>query len=144
MPRIKSAQKRVRQTVRRTARNQHAKRLIRLTSLRLRRAVAAADKTAVASLRSELDSRLDRAVKKNLIHSRKGGRRKAQAARLAKTVTAWSAPRTPADKPSPAKPKPAAAKSTSTAKTRTKTSAKPSTRTTKTKPAAKTKTPKAG
>lgn len=112
MPRIKSAQKRARQTIRRTARNQHAKRLIRLTSLQLRRAVAATDKAAVARLRSELDSRLDRAVKKNLIHPRKGGRKKAQAARLAKTVTAYSAPRAaakaaPAKKPA-AKPKPPA------------------------------------
>lgn len=135
MPRIKSAQKRARQTIRRTARNQHAKRLIRLTSLQLRRAVAAGDKPAVAKLRSELDSRLDRAVKKNLIHPRKGGRKKAQAARLAKPVTAYSAGRRPpaarpAKKPA-AKAKPAAktaktpAKATPAKKPAAKASSRP-------------------
>ena len=92
MPQIKSAQKRARQTAVRTARNQHTKRLIRLTNQRLQRAVVAADKQAVASARSELDSRLDRAAKKNLMHPRKVARKKSQAASLAKSVTAWSSP----------------------------------------------------
>ena len=93
MPRIKSAQKRARQTISRTARNQHVKKLIRLTSQRLKRAVAAKDKQEVASTRAELDSRLDRAAKKNLIHPRKASRKKSQAASLAKSVTSWSSPR---------------------------------------------------
>lgn len=101
MPRIKSAQKRARQTIGRTARNQHVKKLIRLTNQRLKQAVAAKDKQAVASTRAELDSRLDRAAKKNLIHPRKASRKKSQAASLAKSVTAWSSPRS--TKPSPAK-----------------------------------------
>ena len=114
MPRIKSAQKRTRQTASRTARNQHVKKLIRLTSQRLKRAVAAKDKPAVAGVRAELDSHLDRAAKKNLIHPRKAARKKSQAAGLARPVTSWSSPRRPAGKPPaktaakspPTKPKP--------------------------------------
>ena len=128
MPRIKSAQKRARQTINRTARNQHAKRLIRLTGQRLKRAVAANDKPAVASTRSELDSRLDRAAKKNLIHPHKVARKKSQAASMAKPVTAWSAPRS-TTKTKPAK---APAKSSTTKTKSAKTTAKSST--TKAKP----------
>lgn len=119
MPQIKSAKKRARQTINRTARNQHAKKLIRLTSQRLKRAVESKDKAAVASARSELDSRLDRAAKKNLIHPHKVSRKKSQAASLAKAVTSWSAPRSasgqketkpPAKTKTAAKPKAAAKK----------------------------------
>ena len=102
MPQIKSAQKRARQTISRTARNQHAKRLIRLTGQRLKRAVIADDKQAVASARAELDSRLDRAAKKNIIHPHKVARKKSQAASLAKSVTVWSAPRSTGHQPTKA------------------------------------------
>ena len=136
MPQIKSAQKRVRQASRRTARNQHAKRQIRLTGQRLKRAVADGDKTAVAVARAELDSRLDRAIKKNLLPASKGGRKKSQAARLARTVTAWSAPRTPAAKSAGSKrPTASSTKPASTTKTAKagasakKSAAKPATKT---------------
>ncbi len=111
MPRIKSAQKRARQTVRRTAQNQHTKRLIRLTGLRLKRAVTAADEEAVATLRAELDSRLDRAAKKNLLHPRKVGRKKSQAARLARPVTARSIARHQSSRPATASARTATKKS---------------------------------
>ena len=104
MPQIKSAKKRVAQTAKRTTRNNHLKRQIRAANQSLVAAVTSKKAKEVAQKRSALDSLVDRAVKKNLIHKNKGARRKSQAARLAKSVGPQAGSKL-ATKPSSAKSK---------------------------------------
>jgi ribosomal protein S20 len=83
MPIIKSAIKRVKQTNKRTARNVRVKRELKATTKALEAAITTKDKK-LPELLNKLQSSVDIAVKKNLIHKNKAARIKSRYALLAK------------------------------------------------------------
>ena len=95
MPVIKSSQKRVRQTLKATARNRQLKKQIRLANQQLQVALVAKKTKPIQAARSQYDSLIDKAVKKKLIHRNKAARHKARAARLCRASQ-------PTTKPKPA------------------------------------------
>ena len=78
MPVIKSSKKRARQAVKKTARNNHLKKSIRLASQALEAKLAAGKKTEIANAQAKINSLLDTASKKNIFHKNKVARRKSQ------------------------------------------------------------------
>ncbi len=84
MPVIKSSKKRVRQAVKRTARNVRLKKDIRLAFQTFEATLATGKKTEIANTQAKLDSLLDTAGKKNLFHKNKVARRKSRIAKMAK------------------------------------------------------------
>ncbi len=86
MPIIQSAKKRARQEVIRRERNVKTKRDMKSALKSLEAAVAKNSPADVAKAMSQVQSSLDKAVKKNLIHKNKAARKKVQASNLAKTV----------------------------------------------------------
>ena len=93
MPVIKSSKKRVRQSVKRTARNVHFKKKIRLAYQAFTTSLNSGKKTDIANAQTKMNSLLDTATKKNIFHKNKSARRKskiaqmAQQANTAKTTT---------------------------------------------------------
>lgn len=87
MPVIKSSKKRVRQAVKKTARNVRLKKDIRLAFQDFEKKVASLNKTDIANAQSKLASLLDTASKKNIFHKNKVARRKARIAKMAKQAT---------------------------------------------------------
>ena len=83
MPVIKSSKKRVRLAAKKTARNAHLKKSIRLALQTLESKLTAGGKSGVPAAKARVDSLLDTASKKKLFHKNKVARRKAQ---VAKTV----------------------------------------------------------
>lgn len=123
MPIIKSAVKRMRQTVKRKARNQVTKRALRAETKAFQAAIEAKDVKKAAELLKNVQRNLDKAVKKNLLEKNTAARKmkqisaQAKAAGVKPTATAKkaapkaeakTAAKTPAKK-APAK-KPAAKK----------------------------------
>lgn len=84
MPIIKSAVKRVRQTSKRTARNNRVKRELKDATRALQAAIDAKQKTKLPELMSSLQSKLDTAVKKNIIPKNRAARIKSRYAALVK------------------------------------------------------------
>ena len=80
MPRIKSAKKRMRQTVSRTARNKAQRSQLRTSVRKARTAVATPEAVELAS---KAEALLDRAARKRLIHPNTAARQKS---RLAKSL----------------------------------------------------------
>lgn len=113
MPIIQSAKKRARQEVVRRERNVKTKREIKSALKALEAAIAKNSPAEVSKAMTKVQSTLDTAVKKNLIHKNKAARKKSQASKLAKTVL-----KTKDIKPSAKKPtaKPAAKKTSPTKK----------------------------
>ena len=106
MPIIKSAKKRVRVAAKASVRNSKTKRNLKEAIKALHRAVTGGKKT-VAKEQSKVQSAIDKAAKKNVLHKNKAARKQSQAARAAKQaagVTKTTAPKKAAAK------KPAAAK----------------------------------
>ena len=85
MPVIKSSKKRVRQAVKKTARNNRLKRNVRLALQTLEAKLAGGQKTDIANAQAKIHSLLDTAAKKNIFHKNKVARRKSQ---IAKAVRA--------------------------------------------------------
>ena len=84
MPVIKSSQKRARQAVKRTARNVHFKKKIRLAFQAFTTSLDGGKKTDIANAQTKMYSLLDTATKKNIFHKNKTARRKAKIAQMAK------------------------------------------------------------
>ncbi|NNC90050.1 MAG: 30S ribosomal protein S20 [Akkermansiaceae bacterium] len=72
MANIKSAQKRDRQTKRRTLRNQGVKSRVKTLRKKTLTAAAAGDQKTAQETMKEFSSAVDKAVKKNLFHKNKG------------------------------------------------------------------------
>ena len=87
MPIIKSAQKRVRQTAVRTARNRRVKRAFKAAARALEEAVAAKKPSQAKKSLAVLQSVVDKMQKKNIIHKNKAARIKSRYVRLAKQVS---------------------------------------------------------
>jgi small subunit ribosomal protein S20 len=69
-----SAKKRVRQTVKRTARNRHIRTNVRTCVKRVRTAIEAGDSAAAKKALIEAISRIDGAVSKGIYHRKTGSR----------------------------------------------------------------------
>jgi small subunit ribosomal protein S20 len=125
MPIIKSAKKRVKVANKATIRNSKTKRSLKAAVKAFGKALTASDKKHAVKALDKVQSELDKAAKKGIMHKNKAARKKAQAARNARTAGVPSgtksdkvkaapvkkaAPKkTPAKKAAPAK-KPAAKK----------------------------------
>ena len=83
-----SAQKRVRQTVKRRERNRDRKREIRLELKKLTAAIAGGDKSAAATEFKAAQTVLDRTAARGTVHPNTAARRKS---RLAKKINALAA-----------------------------------------------------
>ena len=121
MPIIKSAKKRVRQAEKRLARNRIEKRALRDRLKAFNASLESKKPAEVEEAKKQLQSQLDKMVKKNIVHKNTAARRKSAISAKAKAAGA---------KVSKAAPKP---KTTSKAKTAPKAAAK--------KPATKAKAP---
>jgi len=108
MPIIKSAQKRMRQERVKHERNLLTKRNLKNKTKAFEAAVTSGKSADIVSTQNELNSALDVAAKKNIIHKNKAARKKAIAS--AKAKAAGAKPTASAKKAAPAK-KPAAKKS---------------------------------
>lgn len=80
MANTKSAAKRARQTIRRTAVNRRVKNKVKTALKSVREALKAGDKAKVAELAVKAQSTLDKAAKTGQIHKNKASRHKAQIA----------------------------------------------------------------
>ena len=79
MPNIKSAEKRMRQTVKQTASNKIKRSRISTTRSKLAAAIHAGDKEKATAVLSEFSSALDKAVKVGVIKANKADRSKSRA-----------------------------------------------------------------
>ena len=84
MPNIKSAQKRVRQQERRSARNQALKSRVKTLRTKTLAAANAGNKEEAQAAMRELSSAVDKAVKKNVFHKSKGANLKSKASKAVK------------------------------------------------------------
>ena len=87
MPVIKSSKKRVRQNLKKTARNMRLKKEIRLAFNQFEKVLATGKKTDIANAQTKLNSLLDTASKKNVFHKNKAARRKSRIAKMVKDRT---------------------------------------------------------
>jgi len=122
MPIIKSAKKRVKVATKATIRNSKTKRSLKAAVKAFGSALGATDKKKAVKALDKVQSELDRAAKKGILHKNKVARKKAQAARNAKAagvpagVKTDKVKSTPVKKPSPVR-KTAPAKQPATRKT---------------------------
>lgn len=100
MPIIKSAKKRVRTAEKAAVQNAKTRKSVRQSIKSLQQALDNNDKKALSELFSQVQSSLDTAVKKNVIHKNKAARKKSQLAEKVKAVGGIT------KKASPAPPKP--------------------------------------
>ncbi len=117
MPIIKSAKKRVRVAEKAATRNSKTKRNLKTALKAFHRAITggtASDKKASVTTHREVQSNVDKAVKKNVIHRNKAARQKRHLSKLAKaaseTPAKAKAAKAPAKKAAPAAAKKTAAK----------------------------------
>ena len=99
MPIIQSAIKRTRQQVKRRAHNLQVKRAVHQDTRALLDAIVAADTKAVTTALRDVQSELDRAVKKGTIHKNTAARKKSQLAKQADTILAGAPKKGAAPKP---------------------------------------------
>lgn len=111
MPIIKSAKKRVKVATKAAIRNSKTKRSLKAAVKNFGKALTATDKKKAVAALDKVQSELDKAGKKGVMHKNKVARKKAQAARAAKKAGVPSGAKKAA-KPAAAKPvaKKAAAK----------------------------------
>lgn len=138
MPIIKSAKKRVKVAQKAAIRNSKTKRSLKTALKAFHKAATAGDKS-VDTLHQDVQSNIDKAAKKGLVHKNKAARQKAQLAKVAKqaagakpaakkttatkkAVTAKAAPAKAAAKKPTATPKAPAAKKPAVKKAAPKTS----------------------
>ena len=88
MPSHPSAEKRVRQTARRTAVNKNRKSQIRTVVRKVEEAIAAGDKAAAAAALKLAEPALMRGVSKGVIHKNTGSRKVSRLAARLKTLKA--------------------------------------------------------
>ena len=82
MPIIKSAIKRMRQTVRKTKKNEITKKLLKETAKKFATLIEGGKIADAAKLYPMLQKKIDMAVKKNLMHSNKAARQKSRYAKM--------------------------------------------------------------
>jgi len=82
MPIIKSAQKRMRQTIVKTARNMNIKRKYRAFIRETKKLIEAGEKSKIASVFSAAYKAIDMAAKKNIIHKNNAARKKSALAKM--------------------------------------------------------------
>lgn len=82
MPIIKSAIKRMRQTVRKTKKNEITKKLLKETAKKFSTLIEGGKIADAAKLYPMLQKKIDMAVKKNLMHSNKAARQKSRYAKM--------------------------------------------------------------
>jgi len=85
MPIIKSAKKRVRVAQRANAKNLRSKRLLRSSVRSLKTAIGKGSAKAISDTQRKVQSEIDKAVKKNLMHKHKAARKKSQLSRQVKS-----------------------------------------------------------
>lgn len=110
MPIIKSAKKRVKVANKAAVRNSKTKRSLKTALKSFGKALTGGDKKASSAAHSKVQSELDKAGKKGVMHKNKVARKKAQAARSAKTaagVTKKAAAKPAVKKAAPKKAAPA-------------------------------------
>lgn len=88
MPIIKSAKKRVKVARKATVRNSKTKRSLKAAVKAFGAALTATDKKKAVSALDKVQSELDKAAKKGVMHKNKVARKKSQAARAAKAAGA--------------------------------------------------------
>lgn len=116
MPIIKSAKKRVKVARKATIRNSKTKRSLKTAVKAFAAAVVSKDKKAGEAL-NKVQSEIDKAAKKGVMHKNKAARKQAQAAKAAKAAGVKPAAKAKAAKPAAAPVKKAApAKKPATAK----------------------------
>lgn len=109
MPIIKSAKKRVKVATKATIRNSKTKRSLKAAVKAFGSALAATDKKKAVKALDKVQSELDRAAKKGILHKNKVARKKAQAARNARNAGVPAGAKSdkvksaPVKKPSPVK-----------------------------------------
>lgn len=108
MPIIKSAKKRVRIASQAAVRNSKAKRALREAIKSLQSAIAAKDTKAINEAQKQVQSNLDKTVKKGLLHKNRAARKQKQLSAQAKAAGA-KIQKTTTKKPAPTK-KPTAKK----------------------------------
>ncbi len=86
MPIIKSAKKRVKVATKATIRNSKTKRSLKTAVKAFGKALTAKNKTDAVKALDKVQSELDKAAKKGILHKNKAARKKAQAARNAKAA----------------------------------------------------------
>jgi small subunit ribosomal protein S20 len=129
LPIIKSAKKRVQTAQKAAVRNFKTKRNLKQAHKEFVEALAKKDKKAVNETHTKLQSAIDVATKKNVLHKNKAARKKSAYSNMAKSVA--GSPASP--KVSSTKTSKPAAKKTTTAKKKAPTKAKASAKTTKAK-----------
>ncbi|PID30695.1 30S ribosomal protein S20 [Candidatus Saccharibacteria bacterium] len=110
MPIIKSAKKRVKVANKAAVRNSKTKRSLKTAVKAFGKALSAKNKSDAVKALDKVQSELDKAAKKSVMHKNKAARKKAQAARAAKAAGVPVASKKTAAKKAPAKAKPAAKK----------------------------------
>jgi small subunit ribosomal protein S20 len=103
MPIIKSAKKRVKVARKATVRNNKTKRSLKAAVKAFGAALTATDKKKAVSALDKVQSELDKAAKKGVMHKNKVARKKSQAARAAKASGAPAGVKSDKVKASPAK-----------------------------------------
>jgi small subunit ribosomal protein S20 len=107
MPIIKSAKKRVRVATKAAIRNSKTKRSLKTAIKAFGSALTASDKKDAVKALDKVQSELDKAAKKGVIHKNKAARKKAQAARNARNAGVPSGATSTKAKAAPAKKAPA-------------------------------------
>lgn len=93
MPIIKSAIKRVKQAEKRRLRNVTTKRSLKAATKQLDAAIVEGDKKKIDESLRSVSSKLDTAVKKNLMHKNRAARQKAAYAKAAKSADTTTKPK---------------------------------------------------
>jgi len=124
MPIIKSAKKRVKQTLKRQARNYNTRTAVRKSIRAINDAVKAGDKKTAETALTAAYKIIDTAAKKNVLQKNTASRRKSKLARMVAGIkeTKAAAPKKETAKKAPAKKK-AAPKKKTTAKKKTEAKA---------------------
>lgn len=91
MPNIKSAKKRMRQSIKRTARNRVRKEKLKKAVKSYRSAVAAGESGAVAEELKKVTKAIDKAKVKGILHKNTANRRKSRLAKAANRLAAAKA-----------------------------------------------------
>jgi|JI10StandDraft_1071094.scaffolds.fasta_scaffold14816_10 ribosomal protein S20 len=103
MPIIKSAKKRVKVARKATVRNSKTKRSLKAAVKAFGTALTASDKKKAVKALDKVQSELDKAAKKGVMHKNKAARKKSQAARAAKKAGAPAGVKSDKVKTAPAK-----------------------------------------
>ncbi len=91
MPRIKSAKKRMRQSVKRTARNRVRKEKLKKSVKAFKTTLAAGDAAAVTESQKQVTRAIDKAKVKGILHKNTASRRKSRLAKAANRQAAAKA-----------------------------------------------------